>query len=525
MNRTNPDAEYRVINNSLRDLLSILFKHKVKILFVSLLVMIPSILWVQKQPRFFQSRAKILVKEGRENTTPTATLETNRFMDITRTEDINSEIEILQSRLLIEKVVKKLGTDLKIKEENDQEKSSSTSSPIVKSTRTIFSEFKTLLRYLFPLLPSPKSGQPSFDTAVLKVQRCLNAKQVKNSNVIQVSFSDPDAIIPVDVINTLLDFYLDHHLMVHKTPGAYQFFSEQEMHYKTKLEESEKKLEDYKKKWSLAELTLQREILLRQIGFFENDLEHADSNFEELKEKISQRQQQIKSQREKIWISETSTRNPITNELTSKLSKLKLEKNRLENKYAEINHRKILEMREEIKEIETQLAESGDPIKTNVITGVNSIYQELSKSLLHNKAELEAIEAKRENIKKHIALTKDKVFALNELDLELNQLKRQIKINEESYHLYRKKVEENRISDAMDVARFANISIIEPALRPLAPLPNKKRFKIFMAILLGITAGIGAAFLSELFDHSIGNAEELESSLNLPVLGSIPNIK
>ncbi len=518
--------EYRVVNKSLRDLLYVIFKHKGKIVLIWVAVAALAVFMISRQVPMYESSAKILVKEGRENSTPTTAVMDvpERIVDITRLEDVNSEIEILRSRLLAERVIKKLGVDLT--ESSDKKGKTHDPSAVSQSLHRIIHELKNLLHTMLPDVFPPPSPLSPVEFAVLRVLNGLDVQLIQNSNVILVRFSDPDPHVSADVVNALLDFYLDQHLLVHKTPGAYQFFSDQAIDFKQKLESSEKNLEGFKKRCSLAELNLQKEILIRQEGEYERSLEDMDGAIDGIQGQLGKQKEQISQQEEKIAVLEVSRRNPMKDQLISQLSQLKIQEKKMMNRYTDANQRNILDIRKEIQEVESQLAGlTAPPEQYETQVGPNGIYLKLTESILKNQSDLQSLMAQRQNLKKNLLACRLKLDDLNKSELELNQLQRQIKIEEESYQLYRKKVEENRISDAMDTARFANISVIEPALVPLMPNPGRKTLKVLMAVILGLTAGLGVTFLWEMLDHSVGTAEELEASLHVPVLGSIPDIK
>ena len=100
-------------------------------------------------------------------------------------------------------------------------------------------------------------------------------------------------------------------------------------------------------------------------------------------------------------------------------------------------------------------------------------------------------------------------------------MNREVKANEEAYLLYRKKVEEARISEAMDEQKLMNVTIAEEANAPMAPLTSKNLSYAF-ALMVGLVAGVGGGFLREFFDDSVKTAADVTSSTALPVLASIP---
>jgi succinoglycan biosynthesis transport protein ExoP len=66
------------------------------------------------------------------------------------------------------------------------------------------------------------------------------------------------------------------------------------------------------------------------------------------------------------------------------------------------------------------------------------------------------------------------------------------------------------------------VSLVEPALRPGAPVRPQTSFNVTLAALLGLMIGVGFAFLAEHLDTSIRSADALESAADAPVVGTIP---
>jgi polysaccharide biosynthesis transport protein len=69
------------------------------------------------------------------------------------------------------------------------------------------------------------------------------------------------------------------------------------------------------------------------------------------------------------------------------------------------------------------------------------------------------------------------------------------------------------------------VSLVEPALRPLAPIRPRTRLNVTLSLLLGLMLGLGLAFLREFLDRSLKSPEELEAAAEAPVVGTIPPFK
>lgn len=83
---------------------------------------------------------------------------------------------------------------------------------------------------------------------------------------------------------------------------------------------------------------------------------------------------------------------------------------------------------------------------------------------------------------------------------------------------------EEQIPDIMDVD---NVSILSEAQlsdseSPVSPQPM---LNLAVALLVGLLAGIGSAFLLEFLDKSIKNEQDIEKELELPILGVVPTMR
>lgn len=72
-------------------------------------------------------------------------------------------------------------------------------------------------------------------------------------------------------------------------------------------------------------------------------------------------------------------------------------------------------------------------------------------------------------------------------------------------------------------AGHANVSVINPAEVPAVPTsPNKLR-ELILALVAGLSGGIGLAFLFGFIDNALKNPEEAENYLRVPSLGVVPD--
>lgn len=145
--------------------------------------------------------------------------------------------------------------------------------------------------------------------------------------------------------------------------------------------------------------------------------------------------------------------------------------------------------------------------------------------MLRNEAEIEALKAKKITQENHLHELQGKLDRLNQVELKLNQLEQEIEVNKENYRLYLNKVEEARISEAMDIERIASVSLIGPARPPIEPVSPKVILNLLIGILLGIFGSLSLAFFKEPLDDRIEKIEDVKKELQLPLLASIQVFK
>ncbi|MGU8237649.1 YveK family protein [Clostridium perfringens] len=79
------------------------------------------------------------------------------------------------------------------------------------------------------------------------------------------------------------------------------------------------------------------------------------------------------------------------------------------------------------------------------------------------------------------------------------------------------------ISESKELIPNGNIQVIQKAQLPEHPVSPNKKLNIFIAFVLGLMVGVGVVLLLEYLDNTFKSREELEKTLELPIIGTIPN--
>ncbi|MCP3928866.1 MAG: hypothetical protein GY705_07180 [Bacteroidetes bacterium] len=344
---------------------------------------------------------------------------------------------------------------------------------------------------------------------------------MKKSDVIEISFRHPDPELAAQIVNKLATVFLDEHLIVHKNMQSYDFFENQSMILKTKLELSEEALKTFKKEQNVTAINEEQRLLLGQLADLRVDLNKTISQEVETKNRIIEVNNQISLTPKTISQGDEIDHNPLLiSRLAEKLIELQIQEQSLLLKYTPEN-RLVQNVREEVQIVQNKLKEQEQKRYGKSNFGPNLLHQSLQEILYKNQADQKALSAKKEVQVKQLEDYKGKIKDLNKIEVKLDQLKQAVDVNRQNYRLYLAKFEESRISDEMDSKKMSNVSMMGKALPPIKPVSPKILLNILLGLLMGGAGGLIFAFVTEYLDDSLENPEEVEEALSVPVLASI----
>src|SRR4029078_12618672 len=107
------------------------------------------------------------------------------------------------------------------------------------------------------------------------------------------------------------------------------------------------------------------------------------------------------------------------------------------------------------------------------------------------------------------------------VELSLARLHGDAKGNDELLTLLKTRPQEALIKESEGVEE---VTIVRPATEPSAPVGTEGLNTVLIGALLGFMLGLVLAFVQETLDTSIGTIEDVESYLEVPVLGIVPHI-
>lgn len=471
---------------TLRDIVTVPFRQGRAMLGGSALAVIAVIVsgfWIPK----YDAHMKILVRRQRSDAMVTTSASApNQFVsDQVSEEDLNTEVELLNSEDLLRKVVLQTG-----------------------------------------LVAKPTSpGDPDFEAQTTKAERDL-AKDLKieplhKSNVISVRYEARDPKKAAEVLAALSTAYTQKHLEMHRSSGEFKFFDQQMQQYQQGLNSAQEQLASFTEKTGVVSADFERDSALRQANEFDTTARQAQTEMIATEQRVNALKAQLVDMKPRMTTVVRSSDNPmLMQQLKSTLLTLELKRTELLSKY-DPSYRPVQEVEEEIADANNLIkAEESKPPRDET-TDQDPNYLWVRTELTKAQSELIGLKARAAAASAIAEKYHNDAKRLDQSDAAQQDLHLAAKTQEQNYLLYAQKREEARISDALDQRGILNVALAENPLVPALPVRSPLTAAMLALLLIG-TCSICAAYAVDFMDPSFRTPDELANYLDAPVLAALP---
>lgn len=427
--------------------------------------------------------ANVLVRLGRENfETPAAVGSGGGLYTTTgvRPEEINSEIELLTSRQLIESAVATIGIEaFKYRPPPPPTSLLQAVKYYAKKTvRSCKTEFQNLL-----IAIDLKKELSEWDKVILDIEDRLVVEREKESDVISVKIRLSDPELGKHLLDALLKNFLDRHIEVHREANLRNFMENQATTYLEKLKVLDKQREAVRNNLDIASISEQRRLLLDRLNAINGDIETFKGEYEVLRKGVLDNMLPVKYDSDHEVISEPGALKAVRDRIAALQSELINLRERYDD-HADT----VVDLRRQISRLENLL--------------IRSIESRLSQQ------------------QKIAAELQKQLATINTGEDQLEFIERERGVARDNYLLYTKKREEARISEELDLNRVSNLSILSPPFSSMEPVYPKRLLIMGLSAPLGLIIGIALAMLIDYLKNIVRGQDDLMDIPGLEYLGT-----
>ena len=402
--------------------------------------------------------------------------------------DLDTEVRILKSDLLALQVIRELNLDRQ-PEFATKGRSPSSSSSLDLTTDAL-------------QLDSAKTS-----AALASFKGSLQVSLVPNTRIIEIRYRSPDKNVAASVVNTLANTYVEQNFKTRfeSTMQASDWLSKQLVDLQIKVETSQEKLVQYQKQHEILGIDEKQNITTAKLDELNRELTSAESARME-KESIYHLVQSGDS--DSIVAAAnvdgaargSSASSALLEKLREQQADLKIQVAQLSTQFGP-SYPKLAQLSSQLKEVDEQ------------------IQTETRKVAARLRGDYLAAVQRESMLRTALEQQKQQANKLNESAIEYSLLKRDVDANRTLSEGLLERLKEAGVTAGL---RSNNFRIVDVARVPTAPSgPNVLRNLAF-ALALGLSTGIGLAFLLESMDNTVRTPEQAQTISALPSLGMIP---
>ncbi len=414
---------------------------------------------------------------------------------------INNQIEILKSRNIADRVIRRL-------EKSD-----------VRDSLRLFQ-------------PNEEGEYLTFDERVAVVMNSMDVEPKRDTDIITLTYQAGTPFEAAFIANVIAEEFAQLNAETNRIEvSEMRKFIEDRLKIKAKeLQKSEENLRNFQEKEKIASLDAETQELVTRLSEAESMLEQAKielSSKQELKKSLEKKLEERKAALP-TDLSEIST--PYIQSLQQELASATAErtiyvtalKSEAQSNKKEFFEATLRQYDEKVKALKKKIREEAQKIaSSSMISDPLSISQELVSQLINLTGEINATRAKIDALRSVMEKYNQRLEMLPEKLLQLARLERRRLVDEQTYMMLTQKLEEAKIQES---AQARNVKIIDRAIPPLKPIKPKRGMNLMLGALLGLGLGVGLTFFLEYLDQSVRKPEDLER-LGYNVLATIPKIE
>lgn len=329
------------------------------------------------------------------------------------------------------------------------------------------------------------------------LRKNLDVKPSRESSVIEINFNSENPQFAALIANTFADAYIETNLELRVEPAKQtnDWFEKQLKGLRSNLEQAQKTLSKYQQDKGIVAVDERLDVENARLA----ELSSLVVGAQGMKVESVSRQRQLAESGGRDGVADIAN-NPLIQNLKAELARSEAKLSELSSRLGR-NHPQYKEAQAEVDGIRQKLESE---IK-------------VASSGIANTAQMQQ---KRESeLRSALAMQKSRVLELKKQRDEMSLLTREVENAQRAYDAALQRASQTRLESQ---ANQTNVVLLTRAVEPTDPAKPKVLLNIVLSVFVGTMLGIGFAFLRELTDRRVREADDLADLLQTRVLTSLP---
>jgi len=471
---------------------SLILKRKwIAITFAGTLVFFTAVFSFLATPKY-KSTATLLIEEE-----TSGILSINEaFRDQTQVvgdlRDYNTQLQLLKSKSLAERVARKLNLLTRPEFEADQ-----------KATTGVISGITYVLTFKWIGAQKDRDenqGNPSLaENPYLGIAslllRNIDVRPIKETKLVELSFKFTSAKLAAEIVNALAEEFISFSIekRYSTTQQASDFLTESIANLRDDLAAKERELQRYSQE--------------KDIVFLSETENTAVNTFTNLSEAYNQAMlERINAEAEYRELKNFEGDSIPQFISDPAIQQLKSEYTRLRADYQE----------------KSKQLKADHPEMLKIKARLDSLKEEINKAADAAEGRLKTAQKKEASIKYTLDKQRGDVARMKNNSILYNSIKSEVESKRRLLNTLLEKQSETQLSAQLKGLNASNISIIDKAEVPRKPVSPNTQLNLLLALLIGLFGGVGLCFVFDYIDDTLKGPDDVERLAGLPSLGVIP---
>jgi polysaccharide biosynthesis transport protein len=363
------------------------------------------------------------------------------------------------------------------------------------------------------------------------VKKALKVQPVIGTDLLQISYENPDPDVAVSFVNRAVELYSDGYALFNSETALKDgdFVKQKLPKLEIAVADAEAELRNFKNRNGISDLKGQITADIDSVAQVESQINEVSANLNDVNARYNRLEGQLGMSWQEASAISTLSQSVSLQETLTQLQKVKVKLAQQRNLLSD-SAPQIISLKEEQADLnallQQEIASTLGPQHSNLAGRINILrFGKQEQGQLNEFADLglqkEGLEQRLASLKNSYSQYQKRSNISPQLQEQQRQLERKLKSVTENYETLLSKA--NDISIRQDY-KVDKVRVISGAALAEDPVNTDGKVIVAAGALMGLLFGTALAFLLDLKDNTIKNTQEVESMFAYPLHGVVPDL-